>query len=297
MPCAQSAAGPPPPRRMRVGGRTQRRIGVEHVAGETLKEAGLLRVDAEMAQLHLRLGPRQRGRTVEGGRVLMLVDQVHRLAAGRRRHRPERDARRPARRHPHAPAQREHGIEDGAGSVGERPAVHHRDRCPDLAPAAEEAGPVGLELRLAHLLAFDDGDVRRPDLGLAGRATAPRRQDGTAPGEMLRLHEELGESRVRGVGGGRRQHELGVRRDLDVPRAAAGVRDRDAAYLGVVLRRDDDLERRGDRSVVPDELGAILGERDVVAVRLHAARLVAGGPDLAALHVAQEDVGCPSRRG
>ena len=277
----------------RVGGRTQRRIGVEHVAGETLKEAGLLGVDAEIAQLHLRLGPRQRGRAVEGGRVLVLVDQVQHLAAGRRDDRPERDAHRAARRHPHATTQREDGIEDGADGVRKRPAVHHRDRRPDVAAAAEEAGAVGFDLRLAHRLAFDDGEVRRPDLGLAGRATTPRREDGAVPGEILGLHEELGEGRVRRVGGGRREHEFGVRRELDVPRAAARIRDRDAPNLGVVLRRDDDLERRRDRPVVPDELGAILGERDVVAVRLHAARLVAGGPHVPGLHVAQEDVAPP----
>src|SRR3972149_11354685 len=124
------------------------------MAREALEEARLLRVDAEMAQLHLRLGPRQCGRAVEGGRVLMLVDQVQGLATGRRDDRPERDARRPARRYPHATAQREDGIEDRADAVRKRPAVDDGDRRPNLVSAAEETGPVGLDLRLAHPLAL-----------------------------------------------------------------------------------------------------------------------------------------------
>ena len=44
------------------------------------------------------------------------------------------------------------------------------------------------------------------------------------------------------------------------------------------------------------DLGAILGERHLVAVRLDAARLIARRPDLAAAHVAQEDVRAPANR-
>ena len=73
----------------------------------------------------------------------------------------------------------------------------------------------------------------------------------------------------------------------------AGVGDRDAPDLGVVLGRDDDLERRGERAVAAHELGAILGEHHVVAVGPRAARLVAGRPHLAAVDVAQEDVAAP----
>ena len=88
---------------------------------------------------------------------------------------------------------------------------------------------------------------------------------------------------MRRVGRGRREHELGVRGDLDLARPRAEVRERDAADLGVVLGRDDDLERRRDAAVAPVELGAVLGEDDLVASRLDAARLVARRPDLAAL--------------
>ena len=156
-----------------------------------------------MMELDLGLGPRQRDRALEGRRVVVLVGQVERLAARRRDQRPERDARRGSRRNPHAAAQAEDRIEHGADRVGERPAVHHGDRRPDLAPAPEEARAVGLELHVAHGLALHDGEVRRPDLGLAGRPPAPRRQEGADVGDELGLHEQLGEGGVRRVGGRR----------------------------------------------------------------------------------------------
>ena len=67
-----------------VGGRPQRRAGIQQMAGETLEQAGFARIDAEMMELHLRLGPGQRGRPLERGGVAMLVDEVeHRLAGCR----------------------------------------------------------------------------------------------------------------------------------------------------------------------------------------------------------------------
>ena len=44
-----------------VGGRARRGVGVQDVSGELLEEVGLRGVDAEVPQLHLRLGPGQRG--------------------------------------------------------------------------------------------------------------------------------------------------------------------------------------------------------------------------------------------
>src|SRR5512139_1687590 len=142
------------------------------MAREALKEACLLRVDAEMAQLHLRLSPRKCRGAVEGGRVLVLVDQIQHLAAGRCDDSPECDAHRSARGHAHASTQCEDGIEDGASRVRQRPAVHYGDRRSNFATAAEEARTVGFDLRLAHRLAFDNGKMGCPDLWLAGRAAS-----------------------------------------------------------------------------------------------------------------------------
>ena len=100
---------------------------------------------------------------------------------------------------------------------------------------------------------------------------------------------------VRGIRGGRRQHQLAIRRDFNVAHAAAGIRDREVAYFGVVLGRHDDPQRRRDSRVGPMKLSAVLGKCRSVAVRLHPTWLVASGPHPAAFHVAQEDVDCPCR--
>src|SRR5437588_11726880 len=54
-----------------IGRRTRRRIGVEHVSREALKEARLVSLDAQMIQLDLRLGPSQCGGTLECIGVVM----------------------------------------------------------------------------------------------------------------------------------------------------------------------------------------------------------------------------------
>ena len=194
----------------------------------------------------------------------------------------------------HAAAQGEDRIEHGADRVGERPAVDHRDRRSDAVAAAEEAGPVGLHLRLPHGLAIDDGEMRGPDFRLARRAPPPRRQDGARRRRDTRSRRTASKKAGCATSAAwRRQHELGIGGDVDLARAVAGIGDRDAADLGIVLGRDEHLQRRRERSVAPGELGAILVEGDIVGVGLGAARLEAGRPDVAAADVAQEDVGAP----
>ena len=154
------------------GRRPHPRIGIKHVAREALKEARLVGIDAEIMKLHLRLGPGQRGRPFEGVGVAMLVDHIQHVGARGRGERPERDAHRLARLNPHMAPQRENGIQHGADGVGERPSVHRRDRRPDVAPAADETGPVGLDLGFSHRLALDHGKMGRPDLGFGRRLGA-----------------------------------------------------------------------------------------------------------------------------
>ena len=57
-----------------------------------------------------------------------------------------------------------------------------------------------------------------------------------------------------------------------------------------------DLQRRRQRAVAAGDLGAVLGEHDLVAVGLDAARLVAGRPDLAAARHRAGRRRSPSRR-
>ena len=48
---------------------------------------------------------------------------------------------------------------------------------------------------------------------------------------------------------------------------------------------------------LPDDFGAIFGERHLIAVGLDRARLIAGRPGFAAAHIAQEDIGAPAVAG
>src|SRR5690242_13012222 len=89
------------------------------------------------------------------------------------------------------------------------------------------------------------------------------------------------------------QHDFGIGGELDLPHLVACVRERHAADLGVILWRDDDFECRRDRSVTPNDPATILAEGEVVAVCLDAARLIAGGPYVAALDIAEKDVCTP----
>jgi len=125
--------------------------------------------------------------------------------------------------------------------------------------AAEEAGPVGFDFRPAHdFAAVDDGEMGGPDFRLRRRPSSPCREDGADLREILGLDEQLGKGRMRDIGGLRRQHQLGIGGELDLPRAGACIRDRDAADFGIILGRDEHLHCRRKGSVVACELGAIL---------------------------------------
>ena len=215
---------------------------------QTLEEVGFVGVDAEMVELHLRLGPREGDGALEGRRVVMFVGQVEHFAARARDQRPERDPRRGPWRKPDAAAKTEDRIEYGAGSVGERPAVNHRDRRADPASPSQETRPISLELRAAHDLAFDHRDMRRPEFVVGGRAPAPRSQQSAAVGDEFGLYEQIGEGRVGGVSRIGCQHHLRVRGQLDLPHPGTEIRDRDSTHLSVVLRRHRDLHLGLDQS-------------------------------------------------
>ncbi len=87
-----------------------------------------------------------------------------------------------------------------------------------------------------------------------------------------------------------REHELCVGCDLQVARSIAGIYDRQATDFGVVLRRNNHFQDRGDRGIAANEFRSIFGEVYFVAVGLDAARLIAAGPHSAAFDVAQKDI-------
>ena len=99
----QARGGRPVPGQ-NVARRAQRRIRIQHPIGDALKVLGLVEVDAEISQLHLRLGPGKRLGAFEHGCVTVLVGQCDGLLAARGQDGPEGDARRGARRHAHPSA-------------------------------------------------------------------------------------------------------------------------------------------------------------------------------------------------
>ncbi len=251
---------------------------------------GFLGTDTEVVQLNVGLRPGQCERAVERRRVAVPVGQIQHLDARRRDHRPERHARGRARWDSQSAAEAEHRVQHGADGAGQRLAVHHGERGPDPAAASEEARAVGLELWSTHGLAFDHGEVRCPGFGFFGRPTATGGEEGGGARQVRRLHEQLGERGMCGVGSRRRQYDFAVRSDVDLPDLDAEIGDRHPTDLRVVLRGHRDLERCDDGAVVSDDLRPTLGEGHLVSIRLDTTRLVAGGPHFTAASVPQEDV-------
>ena len=91
---------------------------------------------------------------------------------------------------------------------------------------------------------------------------------------------------MRSVGCRRRQHDFAVRGDVDLAHAVAVIGDRDATDFRIIFGRDDYIQRRGQSRIAADELRAVFGERDGVAVGFDAARLISRRPHGAAVDIA-----------
>ena len=277
----------------RVGGWPERGIGVEDPAREILEQVGLVRVDSKMVQLYLRLRPRQGDRAIEGRRVAILVGERHGGVPRGGDERREDQVGTFAGPEAHATSEAHDRIEHGARGVRQGPAVDHRHRGADASSAPEESRAVRLELSASAGLALHQNNVGRPDRRLLGRSDSTGREKGLEPGQRFRLDEELGERRMRGVGGRRCQDELGIGCQLELSILDVEVRDRDAAHLGIVFRRDQHLERGRDGAVAPKELGVVLEERHAIRVRLDPRGLIPGRPHRTADDVPDKDVRPP----
>ena len=88
---------------------------------------------------------------------------------------------------------------------------------------------------------------------------------------------------------GTREHNLGVARDLDLPRPVAAIGDRQPANLHVVFRGHDDLELRFEVAVASPEGRFLEFEDGLVLVGLAADRLVGRRPDLTRPRIAEVD--------
>ena len=95
------------------------------MSGQPLKQAGLRRSDAEMAQLHLRLRPCKCAGTHERIGIVVFVEQVEHAVARSGDGGPEGNMRSGAGRHTDAIAEREHRIEHGTHGIGQTLAIHY----------------------------------------------------------------------------------------------------------------------------------------------------------------------------
>ncbi len=233
----------------------------------------------------------------ERRRVAILVDQRQHLRAARRHPKPKGDARGFAGCDFHAVTQREHGIEDRARRVGQRPRLDDGHGIAQIMSAPQKPSPVGFELQTADGLALQCTDMSDPTLGLAGLSAAPSGQHCAALGDEFGLHEHLGEGGMSGIRIGCRQHDLGVSRQFDFTNAAAFVGHRDSADFRIVLGRHEDFGRSEDGSVPAGDLRAILEERHLIAIRLAPYGLISGRPYIAIGHVAQEHEAAPGVAG
>jgi hypothetical protein len=153
-----------------------------------------------MMQLDLRLGPRQCRCTLICRCVPMFVDAIQQRRARLCRHRPEGNAHCGAGRHSNATAQCEDRIEHRSDRIGQRSGVQHRNRRADAVSTAEEARPIGFELRLADGFAVGDAQMRRPNFGFRGSALSPGREDRAEIGKILGLDEQFREGWMRDIG-------------------------------------------------------------------------------------------------
>ena len=221
----------------------------------------------------------------------MFVDAIQQRCARPRRHGPEGDANRRPSRHANTPAQREDRIEHGSDRIGQRPSVHDRDRRANALSAAQEARPVGFELRPADRFSIGDAQMRRPKFGFRRSPLSPRRKDRAEVLEIFGLDEQLGEGRMGDIGALWPQSKFGVGCDLDVARPASRIGDGHAPNLGVVLSRNKHLKRCRQSPVASGDLDTILVEIDGIFVRLDARRLKACRPDGAAPRVPKKNIG------
>ena len=211
---------------------------------------------------------------------------------------PKGNVRRFAGCDAHAPPQRQHGIENRSGRIGQRPRIHDRDGIAQIVPAAEKARPIGFELQAADALSLQNADVGHPKAGIrripGPRAWPAARRSSATNSVCTNSLENAGcaESAV-----GRRQHDLGVGRQFDFADAGSLVGHRDPADLGIVLARHQDLGRGEDGSVAAGDFRAILEKGHLVAVGFAPDRLISGRPNLTVRHVAQEDVAAPRIAG
>ena len=236
----------------------------------------LARFDVEVAQLNLRHRPRQPFDAREDRDVVIFVGQHQnvfaRVSDGGRK----RQARRFVGLQAHALAQAENRIEYRAGGVRKRTVFGHGERRARVVAAPQKTRAARFVLHRADGVAFGGNGV----YGVNGRvmrrartAACDQRIVGT---DEFRFDKQVAEGRMRGIGGGRRQHDFGVTRHFDFTHARRAIGECHATHFGVVFGRNDDVGLRVNARVEPLKHGALFGERDFITLRRARGGLITG---------------------
>ena len=273
------------------------RGGVDDGAGEAPVELSLGFAHVDEPQHDLAVGPRHVEGAVHEMPVVVLARQFESLLARGGRAGDEVKLNRRVVGDRERAADRHDGVEDAARGVGERTrfagGLVEGLGAGRRAAAPEEAGAIRLEGEVAVVPEGDEG-MEHPRLRLVLRAAAPGAEDGVLRLHDLGLHEQSAERLVRQVRRERRQHDFGVRGELDLAVAAGMVRQGYAADLHVVLRRDADLGLRLQIVVATPEFGAALGENGLLELRFALHRMVGDRPADVGVDVAQVAEGAPA---
>ena len=252
MPCAQRPDCPSvlPASSGRRG--AQRVVEVEHARRQPIVLARQIARDPEVPQQHLAVREGHGAGARRGAAIVVpLREHDRRLArvGGTRR---EGHAGEAAGLEADTLAQADHRVEHGAGRACQRAAVE-RDGRRHGAAAAEEPDAARLPLGLGRGVTVEAEDVECPGACLVNRSGTATADERRALGQVLGLHEELAERRMREVVGRAPEHDLGVARDVDLADAIAAIGQRQPPHLRVVSRRDHHLQHRLDAVVGPPE--------------------------------------------
>ena len=142
-------------------GRAERGAGVQDGAGQLLKAAGLVRLDAQAAELDLGVRPCEIELAGDRFGIAVLLDHGQGILARLRGAEDEGNTDPPPGLQHHRAAQAEYRVEDMPGGPRQRAGQGRREA--DGAATPDETLPVRFELRRAGRLPLDRDAVRRVD--------------------------------------------------------------------------------------------------------------------------------------
>ena len=220
------------------------RRAVGQDGGEVLQGEFLRRVDAQVAQPHLRQGGGHAGGALHVHRLHVAVDVRHQRLGVLGRRGDEGHARGGAGLDAQAHAQ----AGDRVQAVDRRAARIQRLRIErwhaERAVAPDEGAAVGHAVDRQQLRIGVGHEMRHRHGRIAVQPRPARQQQGAQCRLPARLDEQVGEGRMGFIGLGEGENRLEVRDQLQLARLVAGVVQRHGAQFGIVLGADQYRDAR-----------------------------------------------------